>query len=322
LRCGRPLDNFGNRNNIYEIKKKLFCPDCNKHSTLGFNRGAHEPAWIWDWVSYLIARGRRQIDIQLDIQKISGHSKLLPHHISVPTINKIEQAILNVLHEFEPLALRYLSTKSLGGTWCMDDRFNDLPFDQSLFPEKTLDPRKGNPHMYPTVVIHEKSMYPFSVCVSLKRDKMVAKRALSLALDRAGAQPMPIKIDSAKGLKAAVETLLSPDRILCVNKKEDFTFNQTMEGWFGFYGLRNNKHQCQYKRPHTQELSMEVFRYYRAFVLPFRGTGKTPAETLGLALPKNIKNGISFIPLLEFAYRFTNMVKSEVALSNKNAISL
>ena len=182
------------------------------------------------------------------------------------------------MYKFEPLALRYLATKPIGGTWCMDDRFHDLPFDQSLFPHKVLDPKKGNPHMYPTVVIHEKSKYAFSVCVSKNRDRFVAMRSLSLALDRAGTKPEPLKIDSAKGLYAAA------------------------------------------RRPHTQECSMNIYRYYRDYVWPFKKTGKTPAQTLGLVLPRNIGNRISFIPLLEFAYRFTNFVESELARARSKHI--
>jgi hypothetical protein len=166
---------------------------------------------------------------------------------------------------------------------------------------------------YPTVVIHENSTYAFSVCVSRKRDRFVAMRTLSLALDRAGNQPEPLKIDSAKGLHAAVKACLPSERILCINKKEDFAFNNAVERWWSNYGLRHNKHECQYKTPHTQECSIDIYRYYRNYLWPFERTSRTPAETLGLVLPKNIGNKISFIPLLEFSYRFTNFVESELA---------
>jgi len=319
LKCGRQLVNYGDRKTKYEIKKKLFCFDCESVITLGFNRGAHVPVWVYDYVLFSMAKGHRNVDIQLEIEKAS--KKLgLPSTISVPTIYRVAWSSLNLLYKFEPLALRYLATKPIGGTWCMDDRFHDLPFDQSLFPDKVLDPRKGNPHMYPTVVIHEKSKYAFSVCVSKNRDRFVAMRTLSLALDRAGAQPEPLKIDSAKGLYAAARAFLPNERIMRVNKKDDPAFNNAVELSWSFYGLRHNKHECQYKRPHTQECSINIYRYYRNYVWPFKKTRKTPAETLGLVLPRNIANRISFIPLLEFAYRFTNFVESELARARSKRI--
>lgn len=312
LRCGRPLVDDGNRHNTYETKKKQLCPDCDKVTTLGFNRGSHVPLWVWDRVLFSTAKGQRNIDIQEEVLRESKfHGAKFT--ISVPTIYKIRWSSDKIVDNFEPYAFRYLATKSINETWCMDIRYHDMPFDQSLFPGKVLDPRKGNPHMYPTVVIHEKAQFAFSTCVSKWRDKFVGIRALSLAIDKAGVEPDPLKIDSAKELIAAAKALLPPEKILCINKKDDFTFNQAMEGWFGVFGLRHNKHECQYKRPETQECSMNIFRDFRNFVWPFNKTKKTPAETLGLILPRNIGNKLSFIPLLDFAYRFTRFVEGESA---------
>jgi len=313
LRCGGQLNGFGNRYNRNRVKEKRFCPTCETFTTLGFDRGAHVPLWVYDRVLFSIAKSYRNVDIQQEVKIASNYLGLSPDWISVPTIYRISRSCLVLLDKFEPLALRYLTMKPAGGVWCMDDRFHDLPFDQSLFPDKELDPRKGNPHMYPTAVIHEEADYAFSTCVSRKRDKLVAIRALSLALDRAGVEPDPLKIDRAKGVYAAASALLPPEKILCINKKDDFAFNNAVEMWWSHYGLRHNKHECQYKRPWTQELSINIYRYYRNYVWPFKKTGKTPAEMLGLALPPNIKNEISFIPLLEFAYRLTNFVESELA---------
>jgi hypothetical protein len=312
LRCGRPLVNNANRYNIYETKKKRFCPDCNETTTLGFNRGSHVPLWAWDRVLFSTAKGQRNVDIQEEVLRESKfHGAKFT--ISVPTIYKIRRSSIRIVERFEPYALRYLASKHINGTWSMDIRYHDLPFDPSLFPGKVLDPRKGNPHMYVAAVIHEEAKYCFSTCVSKWRDKFVGIRALSLAIDRAGVKPEPLKIDSAKELIAASKTLLSPEKILCINKKDNFTCNQAMEGWFGVFGLRHNKHECQYKRPETQECDMNIFRDYRNFVWPFNKTKKTPAETLGLILPRNIGNKLSFIPLLDFAYRFTRFVEGESA---------
>lgn len=319
LRCGGQLDRFGPRNNKNRVKQKRFCPKCETVTTPGFDRGAHVPPWVYDRVLFSMAKSYRNVDIQLEVKRESRNLGKPPNWISVPTIYRIGRSCLDLLSKFEPLALRYLTRKLAGGVWCMDDRFHDLPFDQSLFPDKELDPRKGNPHMFPTVVIHEKTGYGFSACVSRKRDKFVAMRALSLTLDRAGVEPEPLKIDQAKGLYAAAAALLPPEKILCINKKVDFTFNNRMERWFSDYGLRHNKHECQYKRPWTQELSINIYRYYRDYVWPFKKNGKTPAELLGLALPANIKNEISFIPLLEFADRLTNFVESEMAKARVEA---
>jgi len=316
LRCGNRLVGYGTRKNMNNTKKKQFCPKCNTFTTPGFDRGAHVPPWVYDRVLFSIARGYRNTDIQLEVKianKNGPPDGTSVPAISAPTINRIAKSSLRLFDKFEPIALRGLSTKPINGIWCMDDRFHDLPLDQSLFPDKKLDPKKGNPHMYPTVVIHEETNYSFSTCVSRKRDKIVAMRALNLALDRAGVQPSNLKIDNAKGLWASASALLPAAKILCVNKKEDFAFNNAIEMWFGHFGLRHNKHQCQYKRPWTQERSMNIYRYYRNYIWPFKETGKTPAESLGLALPRNINNEISFIPLLEFTYRLTNFIESELA---------
>jgi hypothetical protein len=312
LRCGRPLVDDGNRYNMYETKKKRFCPDCDVVTTLGFNRGSHVPLWVWDRVLFSTAKGQRNVDIQEEVQRESKFHGA-EFTISVPTIYKIRWSSNRVVEKFEPYALRYLASKPINGTWSMDIRYHDLPFDPSLFPGKVLDPRKGNPHMYVAAVIHEEAKYCFSTCVSKMRDKFVGIRALSLAIDRAGVIPDPLKIDSAKELIAAAKALVPLEKILCINKKDDFTFNQAMEGWFGVFGLRHNKHECQYKRPETQECGMNIFRDFRNFVWPFNKTKKTPAETLGLILPPNIGNKLSFIPLLDFAYRFTRFVESESA---------
>jgi transposase InsO family protein len=312
LKCGSSLSPFGNRKNGMRIKKKWVCSKCGAFVTLGFDRGAHVPLWVYDRVLFSMAKSYRNTDIQLEV-KIASKNYGPPFWISVPTIYRIARSSLSLFERFEPVALRGLLTKPISGIWCMDDRFHDLPFDQSLFPDKKLNPRKGNPHMYPTVVIDEKTNYDFSVCVSRKRDKFVAMRALVLALDRAGGPPDKLKIDEAKGLYAAAIDRLPPERILCICKKKDFAFNNAVEMWFSHYGLRHNKHECQYKRPWTQECSMNIYRYYRNYIRPFKETGKTPAELLGLALPRNINNEISFIPLLEFAYRLTNFIESELA---------
>jgi len=312
LRCGSQLVGFGNRENKNIVKKKRFCPKCETVTTLGFDRGAHVPPWVYDRVLFSMAKSYRNVDVQLEVKKASEKYGP-PSNISVPTIYRIATSSLSLLDKFEPVALRWLSTKPVNGVWCMDDRFHDLPFDQSLFSDKKLDPRKGNPHMFPTVVIDGKTNYDFSACVSRKRDKLVAIRALGLALERAGVQPDKLKIDKAKGLYAAAIALLPPEKIVCINKKEDFAFNNPVEMWFSHYGLRHNKHHCQYKRPWTQECSTNIYRYYRNYIWPFKKTGKTPAESLGLALPRNLNNEISFIPLLKFAYRLTNFIESELA---------
>jgi hypothetical protein len=312
LRCGSQLNRFGSRHNKNSVKKKWFCPKCEKVTTPGFDRGAHVPSWVYDRILYSMAKSYRNVDIQLEVKKASEKYGP-PDYISLPTIYRIGASFLDLMYRFEPRALRCLTTKPPTGVWCMDDRFQDLPFDQSLFPDKTLNPRKGNPHAYPTVVIHEESGYTFSACVSRKRDKLVAVRSLALALDRAGVEPDVLKIDQAKGLYAAARTLLPSDKILCVNKKDNFAFNNRMERCWSDYGLRHNKHECQYKRPWTQELSINVYRYYRGYIWPYDKTGKTPAETLGIALPRNINNEISFLPLLDFAYHFNSFVESELS---------
>lgn len=314
LKCGRLLDGFGIRRNNIENRKKRYCPDCNKYTTRGFNRGAHVPPWVYNRVLFSTALSYKNVDIQKEI-KLASKDKGPPKSISIPTINRICDSSLDILNPFEPILLRYLSTKSVGGTWCMDDRYHDLPFDQSLFPERVLDPRKGNPHMYPTIVIHEKTGFGFSALVSKHHDKRIAMHALSLAIDRTGIRPAPLKIDYAKGLYAGALSLLSPQEILRINKEVDFAFNNAVERWFSDYGQRHNKHHCQYKRPWTQEASLNIYRWYRNCIWPHGKTGKTPAETLGLALPRNINNEIDFIPLLDFAYRLTNFVQSETALA-------
>jgi hypothetical protein len=138
LRCGRRLDGFGIRRNNNENRKKKYCPRCEKFTTMGFNRGAHVPPWIYNRVLFSTALSYKNVDIQKEV-KLASKDKGQPNRISVPTINRIRNASLDILNNFEPLLLRYLSTKSVGGTWCMDDRYHDLPFDQSLFPERVLD---------------------------------------------------------------------------------------------------------------------------------------------------------------------------------------
>lgn len=313
-RCGHQLSGFGIRENNIEVRKKRYCPQCKKFTTLGFNCGAHVPVWVYSRVLFSTALGHKNVDIQKEV-KLASRDKGPPSRISVPTINRIRNSSLNIFNKFEPLLLRYLTTKSVRGTWCMDDRYHDLPFDPSLFPEKVLDPRKGNPHMYPTIVIHEKTGFCFSALVSKHHDKRIAMHALFLAMDRTGTRPAPLKIDYAKGLYAGALSLLSPEEILRINKEQDFAFNNSVERWFSDYGQRHNKHHCQYKRPWTQEPSLNIYRWYRNCIWPYKKTGKTPAESLGLALPRNINNEIDFIPLLDFAYHLTNFVQSEIALA-------
>jgi len=71
LKCGRQLVKYGNRKNNYEIKKKLFCSDCESVTTLGFNRGAYVPVWVYDRVLFSMAKGYRNVDIQLEVEKAS-----------------------------------------------------------------------------------------------------------------------------------------------------------------------------------------------------------------------------------------------------------
>jgi len=198
------MSKYGNRPNTRkEPAQKYSCPNCGAVRTPGFNRYAHLPVWVYDRVLFSMAKNYRNVDILDEVKKKSrdlcqsGASK---YHvrISTPTIYNIGKKCLTLLYKSEPVVLQGLSTKPLDGTWCMDDRFHDLPFDQRLFPSKKLDKSKGHPHMHLTVVLHEESGNAFSCCVSKKRDRFVAMRALAMAIDRAGVEPQRLKIDMAR----------------------------------------------------------------------------------------------------------------------------
>jgi transposase-like protein len=167
--------------------------------------------------------------------------------------------------------------------------------------------------MYLTVVIDEKSGYPFSSCVSKNRDRNIALRTLTLAMSRTQTQPALLKIDGLKSFRKAAEAILPPEKILSVNKNEDYGFNNAIERWFSHISPYFNKHECRFRRPYTLERAVEVRRYYRSFLEPYQESGKTPAELLGMKLPIQIKDNISFIPLLEFANCIINYVEGEAA---------
>jgi len=321
VRCGSSMVKFGNRRNtIKEHAKKYSCPNCRVVRTPGFNRYAHLPVWAYDRVLFSMSKNYRNVDI-LDEVKKKSRDLNQDVKISTPTIYNIGKKCLTLLYKFEPIALQALSTKRLDGNWCMDDRFHDLPFDQKLFSGGKLDKSKGHPHMHLTVATHEEAGYAFSGCVSKKRDRFVAMRTLATAIGRAGVEPQKLKIDMAKGLYKAARTLLPSGKILRINKKQDFSFNNAIERWFSHFGARFRKHECRFKRPKTLEDGANIYRYYRNFLKPYRRHQKTPAELLGLVLPRKIKDELSFIPLLDFADRLINYVNSEVAARKKRVPS-
>jgi len=259
-----------------------------------------------------MAKNYRNVDILDEVKKKSRDFNQ-DVRISTPTIYNIVKKCLTLLNKFEPIALQGLSTKHLGGTWCMDDRFHDLPFDKKLFSGDKLDKKKGHPHMYLTVIIHEESGYAFPCCVSKKRDRFVAMRALATAIGRAGVEPQILKIDMAKGLYSGARAQLPSEKISRVNKKENFSFNNAIERWFSDLGARFRKHECRFKRPKTLEYGVNIYRYHRNFLRPYEKNQKTPAELLGIVLPHKTKDELSFIPLLNFADRLISYVDSEVA---------
>jgi len=156
--------------------------------------------------------------------------------------------------------------------------------------------------------------------------KWPALHALTLALDRTGSRPAPLKIDYAWGLYEAAQAVLADHEIMRVNKSESRQSCGKMskaERTFSDFGQRDNKHHCQHRTISTQQNSLNIFRWYRNFIWPreprkeegcrHKDAGKTPAELLGLALPPDINNRLDFLPLVKFSYNLTRYVKSEIA---------
>jgi len=329
LVCGHPLSPYGTRYNEIEPRQKKYCPQCGKHATPSFNHGSRVPEWVYRHVLLLSALNYKDRDIIRDIELKSMEDKLKPHTINVPTIYRIRASVNAILEEAEPIILRYLSKEPqlIKGTWLMDVRTNYLPFHRLSPLGRRLDKSNGHPKMHESAVMIQGTDYALSGELSADQTRFSALSALALALDRSGARPAPLLVDAASGLNKAVMYLLAPEEAKIVNKSDpDYWKDPIMnpvERWFSDYGQRDNKRHCQHRRLWTQQSSLNIYRWYRNFIwprnrrrlngLPQPGSGRTPAELLGLALPSEINNNLDFLPLVKFSYRLTQYVKSEIA---------
>ena len=324
--CGHPLSTYGTRHNDIEERQKKHCPKCGKHTTPAFNHGSRVPEWVYRHVLLWSALNHKDTDIIREIELKSREDHLKPLTINVPTIYRIRESVNVILEEAEPIILRYLAKEPLllKGSWLMDVRHNNLPFRRVSPLGRKLDKSSGHPKMYETIVTDQATDYDYSGEVSANKSWFSALSALTLALDRTGARPRPLKIDAASDLDKAVISLLAPDEIKILNKSDpDYWKNPKMNGverWFSDFGQRDNKRHCQHRRLWTQQSSFNIYRWYRNYIWPRKprdrsspAFGKTPAELLGLALPEDINNGIDFLPLVKFSYKLTQYVKSEIA---------
>jgi hypothetical protein len=329
LVCGHRLSRYGTRDNEIEPRQKKYCPECGKHATIAFNHGSRVPEWVYRHVLLLSALNYRDRDIIRDIELKSMEDKLKPRTINVPTIYRIRASVNAILEEAEPIILRYLSKEPqlIKGTWLMDVRSNYLPFRRVSPLGRRLDKSNGHPKMHESAVKIKAPDYCLSGEVSMDQTQFSALSALILGLDRTGARPAPLLVDAASGLDKAVMSLLTPDEVKIVNKSDPYYWKDPImndvERWFSHYGQRDDKRHCQHRRLWTQQSSLNIYRWYRNYIwprnlrplngLPRPGSGKTPAEFLGLALPAEINNDLDFLPLVKFSYRLTQYVKSEIA---------
>ena len=318
LICGRPLGNYGPRENDFEIKQKRYCPQCDNHSTPTFNFGSRLPEWVWSDVLFESVLFHKDIDIKKFIERHARKDKLQPCKVHVQSFYLIRQKANSILDEAEPIILRYLSKRPslIRGKWVMDARYNDMPYRKSRYTGKYLK-KSGHPHINPIMVAHEAKGYWFALEVEMNQDTFSVLHALTLALDRAGVRPK-LKIDYAKGQYAAAKYVLSEevkeiDRIDKHASKEEYGKMASCERHFSDLGQRNNKHHCQRRKPWTLQDDLNIFRWYRNYLWAKESNGKTPAELLGIVLPSEVKNPDDLLPLVKFSYRLTQYVKGEIA---------
>lgn len=353
LNCGTALEPYQVRSNEFESRDIMRCPKCGTFDTPAFNHGSRLPEWVDARVLYKSAKNNKDVDIKDDIEFtsyqfkelfrsrlralfplaseefIDESSDLKPSKVTVPPFYRIRELVNAILEEAEPIILRYLSKDPsiIKGPWVMDVRNNDLPYPRSLLPGETYYKRGGHPHMKLYVVAHEAGMYRFSDEVMIDETRWPALHALTLALDRTGSRPAPLKIDFAWGLYKAAQAILAENEIERINKhesKESYGGMSKCERLISDFGQRDNKHHCQQRKTSTQQARLNIFRWYRNFLWPWeprkdsdgcrhKDAGKTPAELLGIVLPPGINNRFGFLQLVKFSYRLTRYVKSEIA---------
>ncbi len=251
------------------------------------------------------------------VQRIMNNSK---HEISIAAVYGIEKKCLKLLYSFEMFALQGLSIFPLERVWAMDTHYQDLPYKRV---NGKLEKSGGHPHMYVAAVIDEESGYILSCCVSLQQDHHLAEKTLGLAIQRAGTLPKELKIDYDSALYIAAKALLPEERITRINKQEpgNYARNNIIEGMWSQFVKCFRKHECSYRKVETFELAANIWRFYRNYLNPYKESGKTPAESLGLRLPPEIKHN-SFIGLLEFADALVDFVEESKDNENNSHLGL
>jgi len=339
--CGLRTVKVGLRDNRKGKSQRYLCRLSGKSSTFGFDKNGHLPRWAYDTILRGVIRGHRVKDIA---EQVEEDGKKLKQTVTVSTITVINvtKKCSIFLDEFEGLVLKKLVPELKFRVWIIDDRFHSRPKKRSCFLQKKVhsnsngnegrleeeerrrkkkDPesetkkrkkRREKKHWYITCVLDQETGYCLSSCISRRRNLEASLKALIVANKRAGCEPEVLKCDKHGPHEKAAKILFPKAKVLAKSKKskEGFPWINRIENWFSGASRAIPK-RGRFRSLNTLKCAFNIYRHSRNFWEPYRRSGKTPAELVGVVLPVHSKKERSLAESLDFADRFINFAKAD-----------
>jgi hypothetical protein len=310
------------KNKRKEDTRRLLCNKCGRLFTLGFDRGAHLPLWVWDTVLFYAMLGVRYKSIPHIIKRESIIRGLGISTISVPTVYSIVNRSLGILDKFERNIMKHIICGKICEQWEIDDRYHNIKkirdeerknltklnpffemFEESL-EAKTLAKKKRRTkwkYMYPTAVVAREAKYCLAVYVGAERNRETAEKALMRALQLVSYEPKIIYCDGHSPFLQAIPRVCPNASIVSINKGEDISVVNITETMWSIFNLVIPKKR--FRKPQLLDKSINLTRHYYNMLRSQPALAhKTPLESLGFQIPQSSKE--SWVNLLSFAHRF------------------